>query len=492
MKNINIKNKKYKKCKIIHMGAILIALLLILVSISTASDIKIEKKSTSYLLQDGWETQDSGTTQTLRGVSFVDTNVGTTVGNSATILHTNDEGDIWNSQTCGVSVDLYDVSFYDADIGMAVGNEGTIIYSTNGGDNWNTYQTGWMISYYGAHMVTSAVGFAVGENTIFQPMVTWTTDGWQTNNDVVFYLEHQSVSHEGKLRDVYFTDTSTGFAAAEVWNGEGSIVRTTNGGSVWNTIYWASDSFYGIDFPSENVGYAVGNDGIIAKTSDGGDNWELLTSGVSTDLTDVSFPTEDIGTAVGDNGLIIRTEDCGDTWSVQESGTTQSLNAIDFVDSYNGFAVGNQGTILHTTTELEPVPDLDCSGTLSWTGVTPGATVNGTFTVENIGEPLSMLDWEVESYPDWGTWTFTPSSGDDLLPNNPVTVGVTVIAPDEEEETFNGEVVLVNSEDPTDTCVIDVSLATPVNQQVDNHPLLQMILERFPNAFPILRQLLGL
>jgi len=32
----------------------------------------------------------------------------------------------------------------------------------------------------------------------------------------------------------------------------------------------------------------------------------------------------------------------------------------------------------------------------------------------------------------------------------------------------------------------------PVNQQVDMHPLLQMILERFPNAFPILRYLLGL
>ncbi len=32
----------------------------------------------------------------------------------------------------------------------------------------------------------------------------------------------------------------------------------------------------------------------------------------------------------------------------------------------------------------------------------------------------------------------------------------------------------------------------PVNQQVDIHPLFQRILERFPNAFPILRHLLGL
>jgi len=36
-----------------------------------------------------------------------------------------------------------------------------------------------------------------------------------------------------------------------------------------------------------------------------------------------------------------------------------------------------------------------------------------------------------------------------------------------------------------------LEVTMPVNQQVIN-PLLQMILERFPNAFPILRYLLGL
>jgi hypothetical protein len=54
---------------------------------------------------------------------------------------------------------------------------------------------------------------------------------------------------------------------------------------------------------------------------------------------------------------------------------------------------------------------------------------------------------------------------------------------------FDGEIVLVNSEDPSDTCVIDVSLATPVNQRSYSSPLLQRLLERFPNMFPILRYL---
>jgi hypothetical protein len=133
------------------------------------------------------------------------------------------------------------------------------------------------------------------------------------------------------------------------------------------------------------------------------------------------------------------------------------------------------------------IPDLDCDGTLSWTEVTPGETVTGTFTVENIGDPLSLLDWEIESYPDWGTWTFDPDGGTGLLPGAPATVNVEVVAPDDPETNFTGEVVLVNSDDSDDTCIIDVSLATPVSQQ----SLILQFLELFAQRFPILGMILA-
>jgi len=113
------------------------------------------------------------------------------------------------------------------------------------------------------------------------------------------------------------------------------------------------------------------------------------------------------------------------------------------------------------------VSDLDCSGTLSWTGVTPGSTVTGSFTVENIGDPGSLLDWEVESYPDWGAWTFDPENGEDLTPeDDPITVNVEVVAPNEQNQQFDGEVKIVNSENGSDYYIISVSLATPVNLQL--------------------------
>jgi hypothetical protein len=112
-------------------------------------------------------------------------------------------------------------------------------------------------------------------------------------------------------------------------------------------------------------------------------------------------------------------------------------------------------------TSLDPVPDLDCDGSLCWTDVEPGATVTGSFTVENIGATGSELNWEIESYPDWGTWTFTPDSGTGLTPEDgAVTIDVEVIWPEESFEPY-GCVKIVNSEDPDDFCIIDICIPHP-------------------------------
>ncbi|MBE3122527.1 MAG: VCBS repeat-containing protein [Thermoplasmata archaeon] len=106
-------------------------------------------------------------------------------------------------------------------------------------------------------------------------------------------------------------------------------------------------------------------------------------------------------------------------------------------------------------------PDLECSGTLSWDDIEPGATVLGNFTVSNIGDPLSFLNWEIISYPDWGTWSFTPSSGTSLPSGESVNVLVNVVAPTEENTQFQGDVTIVNSGNSADSCVIHVTLKTP-------------------------------
>ena len=61
-----------------------------------------------------------------------------------------------------------------------------------------------------------------------------------------------------------------------------------------------------------------------------------------------------------------------------------------------------------------PEPKISCEGNLLWEKVKMGSTVNATFRVCNDGDEGSLLNWKVDTYPTWGNWTFTPSSGTDL------------------------------------------------------------------------------
>jgi hypothetical protein len=136
------------------------------------------------------------------------------------------------------------------------------------------------------------------------------------------------------------------------------------------------------------------------------------------------------------------------------------------------------------------IPNLDCNGKLNWEAVKPGGKVSGSFTIENIGEPLSLLNWEITESPDWGEWIFFPESGDDLTPEDgAITVEVDIVTPDDLNTEFIGEVKVVNSDNLSDFCTIPVYLKTPRNKPYIKIPFLRF-LQNHPYWFPILQLLL--
>ena len=73
------------------------------------------------------------------------------------------------------------------------------------------------------------------------------------------------------------------------------------------------------------------------------------------------------------------------------------------------------------------------------------------------------MDWNIDTIPEWGEWTFNPTLGEDLTPNQgEIFVTVTVIVPDESDSTLTGELKVVNSEEPDDYEIIQVSLSTDI------------------------------
>jgi hypothetical protein len=124
-------------------------------------------------------------------------------------------------------------------------------------------------------------------------------------------------------------------------------------------------------------------------------------------------------------------------------------------------------------------PDLDCSGSLSWSNIKPGATVNGGFKVQNIGDAGSLLNWTVNTTSiTWGNWSFSPVSGINLTPEDgQVTVQVSVVAPNEGSSEFQGYLRIENQDNSTDFGLIPVSLRTPKNIYAFHTPIYQFILK---------------
>jgi len=66
------------------------------------------------------------------------------------------------------------------------------------------------------------------------------------------------------------------------------------------------------------------------------------------DFNAVYMVDDEIGWAVGDDGFILNTQDGGRTWSQQSSGTTEDLLGVDSFDGVVAYAVGEANTILRT------------------------------------------------------------------------------------------------------------------------------------------------
>lgn len=101
---------------------------------------------------------------------------------------------------------------------------------------------------------------------------------------------------------------------------------------------------------------AVGERGHVVFSDDNGKTWAQAKVPVSVMLTSVYFPTPKLGWAVGHNGVILHSQDGGASWTVQRAdGDANSdkagapLLGVWFSDPSNGLAVGAYGYLLATT-----------------------------------------------------------------------------------------------------------------------------------------------
>jgi photosystem II stability/assembly factor-like uncharacterized protein len=90
--------------------------------------------------QSGWFVQNSGTTNHLRAVQFINSETGFAVGSYGTVLKTTNGGVNWILTDIGYNNSSNDLCFVNSNTGYLANYyvyAGTIFKTTNGGENWN-------------------------------------------------------------------------------------------------------------------------------------------------------------------------------------------------------------------------------------------------------------------------------------------------------------------------------------------------------------------
>ena len=90
-----------------------------------------------------------------------------------------------------------------------------------------------------------------------------------------------------------------------------------------------------------DIVYVVGENGLIAKSTNKGLTWDKKYFSNGEALNDIIFCTDDIGFIVGNNGTILKTQNAGLSWEQMASGTVLNINAIAVFDLNNIWTIGS-------------------------------------------------------------------------------------------------------------------------------------------------------
>jgi photosystem II stability/assembly factor-like uncharacterized protein len=223
----------------------------------------------------------------------------------------------------------------------------------------------------------------------------------------------QTTPVTNRLLSVSFVSPQIGYAAGE----SGKFIRTTNGGSSWNSVNTGTAAAFNVVRFVNDTGYLFGNGpsvrrstnggtswtglsltipgatglgeitsgtmfngavgivcgyyvagpnlkAFIARTTNAGTNWQIQSHDSVTSFWSMAFTSPMTGYVVGSTNSkyspIFKTTDGGQTWTGLQSNTFSSLNSVHFVDAMNGIIGGSGGKILVTTDAGETWQQKSC------------------------------------------------------------------------------------------------------------------------------------
>lgn len=146
-----------------------------------------------------------------------------------------------------------------------------------------------------------------------------------------------------QLFDVFMVNAEVGFIVGD----EGVLLKTLNAGQDWILSNPVSEKLASVHFLNTETGIIGGNAGVLATTNDGGINWNRQNFQDFV-FFDTHVTQNNTFFAAGFGG-ILKSNDNGQNFTSSLVNQTDSIKSIHFVDSVNGFAAGYNGVFYKTT-----------------------------------------------------------------------------------------------------------------------------------------------
>ena len=310
--NINNKNQKIQYIDILNLPKYSS-----IIPVTTYTNMSINQNSYDVNVTAFY--QELQTTNNILNIYFYDTNNGIATSFTSGIFVTQNGGITWVYKqsnlssliTFGIIVQLNNI--------LCTTNDGTILQSTDFGTSWTIIYLSYKSYLTNMYFLNSTFGAYCG----------YTNNIYITNNSGLTFT--QSITNTSSyFNKVFITPSSTIYAIGT----NNTIIKSTNIGSTWINISTTNliQTFYDIYMFNENIGFVVGSDGYILKTTDGFNTF-ILTKLTTYTLKTILF--YDINTILvgGYNGVLFLSTDIGNTWSQIGSGTKNNINCLNKINS---------------------------------------------------------------------------------------------------------------------------------------------------------------
>lgn len=210
---------------------------------------------------------------------------------------------------------------------IAVGNSGKLYRSANSGSSWASYTNG-ALNMNSVASLGNDVWIAANNGTVYKTQKTFAP------------VQTYSVGSSTNLYSITFTDSNTGFACGD----GGAVYKSVNGGVNWtlSNTGISSVKLNSISFRNSSNGTVIGNGGNIYSTSNGGSSWSLQTSGTVRNLFKVKYFNDSIA-AVGEYGTLLL--NTGSGWTSVVTRTNSDIRGVSGTSMNDIHVCGGGGFI---------------------------------------------------------------------------------------------------------------------------------------------------